>query len=879
MIQTKPPEMGKSGGDEKDMLALRRKALQEARENRQKENSKHLSPKRSTSVSISQSPAPIGPAESTFPSHLLEFSEESDQHMSGADTVIDHFSSKASTAPTRQTKISSDTTGSEEGRPRPAPTPAALPEESVSALKQKVAAKKKVLQSLRDKELALLEKYRGEKAHKKSQLAQVEAQLRSLWTKLEDEKRLAETKVRETNDEYESNLLSMRRKVESDVKKEYEPQINALQEQLNDLRAEEQRLKDLLKLENGTKDLVESAVAAATNAIIHKLDHVFEQNAEDTLAWNREIEKLVGNEVRSSFAVSVGSEAQSEREEVKKHFSDMLDLWRKVEDEERDRILKMDEALLVDIQKMAQEDLVRLQAEELTMEEVYVRSREAWAQQHQRLLDMEQEAAIKRREMEFAEQRAQRDQLHAERLRAIEEMHQQQMKMEERQHEKEMSVLKEHFEREEQLAEEQHRAVLSTQQSIKHATESFEASLRAVDDVVTVLKQYQASVDESQLAVSEERLKIVEDRERSLESIKDLISSQRINVESQHQRLSSTIAQISSLGSLITDHLHEEENWLTQQEARYSASREEWEREYRRWKQLVEEERVATQEQFSGALSALQDCLAALDAEEKEVNIEMNEMKSAFTDIAMETEKEVETLESRHAELEVRHESVKEVLRLVERKSEEMLQQYRALQEQRQRLADEKQRLMQETTRIRDMGVALQVLKSEALALRDSKALAEQQCRLLKNDDSSDRPITKKETKQLSKGGATRKKENHGTRTRSVQRLPNKLLSELQQQLVESFPLPAPVLQPHSTHPSTETSASDIQHSTRAQHAGKYVDPEIGRDHNRDPEPHYRIIHHDIQHSPTQLSSDPNSSTTNTFTNLITISDNSHNSA
>eukprot|EP00796_Vickermania_ingenoplastis_P005349 gene5349-3847_t len=876
-INSKPPAINRGNGGAGDMLAMRSRALQQQREARHgTDKSSVASPRRG--VSASQSPAPLGPGESAFPADLLGgFSDESEQRYSQTGSGVNN-SSKASTAPsapTRRTKVSSDTTESDDIR-RAAPTPAALLEESVASLRQKVNAKKKMLQSLKEKEMALLEKYRSEKAHKKCEISQVEAQLRSMWGMLEDAKRSSDTKLREAGDEYEKNLLASRRAVEAEVKQAFEPKIKEAQEKLDALKTEEQQLKDLLQLENGTRDLVESAVAAATNAIIERLHKLFEANASETAEWNKEVERLVQHEVRTSFAVSAGSEAQSEREEMKKQFHEMLQLWRKVEDEERERILKMDDALLADIQRMAQEDLARLQSEEVTLEEVYIKSREAWADQHQKLLEAEQQSALRRREAEFSEQRALRDQLHAERMNSIEARHEQEMKLEETRHQKELQLLREHFDREQQLKEDQQRVLLATQQEMKNATQSFEGVLRSVEEIVTSLKEFQAVMDQSRSALEDDRLKMLHEREASLQNIQELITNQRVSVEGQHKQLASTIAEISSLGALVTDHLHEEESWLAQQEAKCSAARGEWSREYARWKQLVEQERAATAEQFSGAMSGLQDCLGLLQAEEKQISVEMNAMKEAFADVATSTEKEVSSLATREHELEERHAHIKAVLLTLERKGEETAEQYRILQQERQQLATERNRVRQEISRMRDMGVALQLMKSQTDGIQASTAAATEQCNILRGElrRSKRAEKTTREGPRTSGEKAPRSprpRHDAAHQRSSTNRLPHKVLTELQQQLANSYAA-APV------HPGqtarTPTSTPSSLHADIA-YKQKFADPEDLSGRKQQPRPPSP----NGTQSPTQISSDPNSSHTfTTFTNLITISDNSHNS-
>lgn len=769
-------------------------------------------------------------------------------------------------------------------------------EESVSALRQKVTAKKKLLQSLREKESALMEKVRTEKAHKKAEISQIEAQLRSMWEKVENEKRNAESKIRERRDEHEKSLLATRRQAEATVRQEYDPQITELQLKLDTLRKEEKRLKEVLLQEGDTKNLLDTAVASATNAIIERLHQLFSvSNEAETAKWNNEVEELVRHEVHSSFAVGVGTEAQSERESLEKYFNDMLELWKQAEEEERERILKMDDALLSDIQKMAQDNISRLQKEEIALDEVYIQSREAWASQHQKMLDVEQQAALQRRELDFNEQRVLLNQLHDERMKFVEERHAEEMKLEEMHHQKELKLLRELSQLEEELQDRQHQTLLSTQQEVQNATQSLDTILNVVEEIVKSMKEYQDEVDLARESLDDEQVKALEEREAVLESIKALLMNQHTVVESHHKQLSSTVVELSSLENVIQNHLREEETWLAQQEASCTASREEWQREYRTWKQIVEMERCRTEEEFSEALSALQNCITRLENEEREVKVEMDAVKHALLDIAEETEKEVRFLDTREKELQVRHENLKGVLEELRKQCSETAVQYQNVLDQRQQLASERTRVSKETAKIQQLENTLKLLQSafphaqksasvssarplshtdNTLASESKKYIHEGPLSSESIHDTQDRPVQKRETSSEKHSKAARHQLGHNR-----PRLPHQVLNELHQQLLQLGLLSH---REESTGFIMECSPKRALQRSRPKSAAKkrsrHVDPQTTNSvKSRKQKSSY------VPYSSPELQSSfaasfddaHNSSMTNTFTNLLSISDHS----
>lgn len=847
------PSSSTAAANENDMLRLRREALQREREGR---NHKQAKPEPKASPRVSPSASPSVPAESELPLDFLA-SDPDDSNSLGQGG---HGPTKLSLG--------------DEPQRRGNALQSQKIEESVNSLRQKVAARKKVLSSLKEKEVALLEKYRSEKVHKKAELAQVEAKLRTLTVEVEDERRLSEMKIREQSDANEKELQAARRKIESELRDEFEPQVKAMQQKLEELQTEEKKLKQLLQVEGGTKDLVDAAVASATNGIIERLNTMFAQNAENTADWNREINELIRHEVRSSFSVAAGSEAEAERKAMKKHFGDMLEAWKQAEEDQKARVLKQDESLLSDIQQMAMDDLARLQSEELAMEEVYARSRDAWSEQHQKLLDAEQLAAFKRREMEFNEQRSLRNQLHEERMAFIEQRHRENMKIEESRHHEEMRLLREHFQREEKIAEDQQRAVAATQEEIKQASQGFDSIMESVEDLVSLLKEYHNNVEANRGALDNERLKLLNERESSLHSLKNLVVKQHTSTEAQHKELNSTLSQLASLSEVVRDHLHDEETWLVQQEASYAASRDEWDREHRRWKQLVENERQATEEKFTEALQALQDSIGLMQNEEREIQTELNSIKNVFSDVVEETEREAATLHSRKMELEDRHQRIKQVLSAIQQKSKETSSEYKSLLAQRQSLALERNRLREEAVRIRDIAMGFQLHQSK------------RQLRLESANQALKPPEVVHHSTMREGGECNNEKSAHGKKKEHLssnvkkykdpKSLPQQFIAQLEAQLAET---------------RTDTRVSSIRSGTASKkkletaHCRSKFVPYSQVEERNVPNPTQALTRHgqsrenDAPFSLPEIPEEQNTSGGNTFINLVNVSGHSNDSS
>ncbi|KAF8298951.1 hypothetical protein TcYC6_0069350 [Trypanosoma cruzi] len=591
-------------------------------------------------------------------------------------------------------------------------------EEMLESLRQELEAKKKVLSAAKEKENSLREKWRALRAQKLAEIAQLDVKLRQHKDAMEDVKASAEREVREAEDAQKQQLKEERIKVASAVREQYEPQIVALRSQLEGLQQQEAKLKAELGVGETVKDLLHKCVGSALATILQRVNDLFAAESSTMESWEDEIQRLVRHEVRSSFAVTTGSEAQREREDCQKIFQELLEFWRKAEEEEREHVLKMDEQLILDMQSMVHDDLDRLQREELSMEEMYTESREAWASQHQEILKRELDAAMSRRTAEHEEQRALRHQLHLERLKAVEENHHDMLEKQRWFHEKHMALLREQHVKEERLAEQRSRVNAAMQADASRATEEFNRIVHAVEALLKRMKEYRAAIEDGRAAIESDRRRALEAREETLTMLQELVTKQNVSVGEEYNSLMATLSRLEGLRRTMEQHLEEERLWLGKQEANFANGKTEWEREYRRWKQMVEDEKSNIQERFGRVLAELREATVQLAEEERDAKAEQASMVSWFRTASESAHAEVSQLRQREEDLRGRHEVMVKLLNDFQRTTEQVDEQWRQLRQERQDLMKESEALRSDEMQLRQSRQYLHLLQEQLDAKR-----------------------------------------------------------------------------------------------------------------------------------------------------------------
>ncbi|ORC92139.1 uncharacterized protein TM35_000043530 [Trypanosoma theileri] len=586
-------------------------------------------------------------------------------------------------------------------------------EEMVETLRRELEAKKKLLDASKEKENALREKWRAQKAQRSAEISQLDMKIRRQQDAIEEMKSAAEREVLEIEDEQQKQLKEERIKMETAIREEYEPLIESKRNYLEELKQKEAKLKAELNAGDSVKDLVSKCIGSALNTILQRVDDMFAANSSETNDWETELQRLVRREVRSSFAVTTDSEAQHEREDYQKYFKDTLEFWRKAEEEEREYVLKMDEQLLLDLQSMIHDDLNRLQHEEMSMEELYVESREAWAAQHQEMLKREMEAAMNRRAAEFEEQRTLRHQLHLERMKAVEEKQRDMIEKQRWFHEKQMALLREQHAKEEQIAEMRARAVAASEAEISRSIEEFTRTVQAVEGLLERLKEYRSVVEDGRTALDCDQRRILESREATLSMLQDVVTKQTVSVSEEHNALSATLGKLETVRHGVQQHLEEERVWLGQQQAKFAQGKADWEREYRRWRRAVEEERCHVRERFGGALSALRHASEALAEESRGLEADRTALEAGLHGARTALEAEGAALRERADGLRQRGEALAAQLATLGERGAAIRSAGQQLQRERASLVEAREGLRREADDLRHANHCLQLMRGQ----------------------------------------------------------------------------------------------------------------------------------------------------------------------
>ncbi|RNF02622.1 uncharacterized protein Tco025E_08354 [Trypanosoma conorhini] len=674
--------------------------------------------------------------------------------------------------------------------PAPEKQETGVTEEMLESLRRELDAKTKLLVAAKEKETSLRDRWRALKAQRLAEIAQLDAKLRQQQDAMENVKASAEREVLEAQDAQQQHLNEERDRVAAAIREQYEPQITAMRAELEGLQQQEAKLQEELGVGDTVKDLVHKCVGSALLTLLQRVEDMFAADASTMEAWEDDVQRLVRHEVRSSFAVTTGSEAQREREDCQKLFQESLDFWRKAEEEAREQVLKMDEQLLLDTQSMVHDDLDRLQREELSMEEMYVESREAWASQHQEMLKRELEAAMNRRAAEHEEQRALRHQVHLERMKAVEENHHDMLEKQRWIHEKHMALLREQHTKEEHLAEQRSRVNAAMQADVARATEEFNRVVHAVEALLKRMQEYRATIEDGRAALDGDRRRALEAREETLTMLQDVVTKQSVSVGDEHNSLVATLSKLEAVRRTMEQHLEEERLWVGKQEARYAHGKTEWEQEYRRWKQMVEDEKCNVQERFGRVLAELREATVQLAEEERDAQAEQAAMTSWFRNASDKTEAEVRQLRLREEELKSRHAAMVNLQEEMRQKTEQVEGQWRRLRQERQDLMKDNEALREDEMRLRQTRQYLRLLHEQLEGKRLETARGHEQINALRHELQlsheavKNMPKTTPDARQnTSIGLPSASRHVMPTVTQNCNRLPLRVLHELREML------------------------------------------------------------------------------------------------
>ena len=623
--------------------------------------------------------------------------------------------------------------------PSPSPPVKVLDAARIDQLRTEVAQKKRALALAKDKEEALLEKLRVEKAKIFAELSLVESTTKKAWSEFEDEKAEADRELSILEAEQERFVREERRRIEEEVARNSEPQIKELQEKIAEMQSREQKLRQSLSLSATSKDVVNTAVSSAVVELLSRIKHLFDDNVSRDAEWETSIKDLIRKEVQSSFAASVSSEVEAERREYQKSFQEMLQFWRDAEDEERRQITKMDEQLLLDLKSMAHDDLDRLEREEMNMEEVYMSTRESWMKQHKDALQSELEAALQRRTAEMEDLRLQKQQLHVQRMQEIETKHKDRLAFEREIHEQRMQLLRDSHIAREAVYNDRQKMTHDVRAAAARSSETLHDVVKSVTTLLDKVEEYKGVVDNGRKNLDAERHKNLQLRESTLAEVQKMVVSQATSVESERHALSSALVKLEVIQGSVEQQLEQERTWIAQLAAKMDSSRQDWDREYRRWQHIVAQEKQNAEERFSNVIMELRQGSVLLDEENAELEIEANTLRRHCAERSNRAAAELAELQKKEDSINERYMNMLTLLSDLEEKGRSLASEWQALHDQRQSLALQRQELTSEEQKMELLAQNMTFMKAQVDAAKNEVAHMTERTRALQQNLSLSR--------------------------------------------------------------------------------------------------------------------------------------------
>jgi hypothetical protein len=609
----------------------------------------------------------------------------------------------------------------------------------IDQLRQEVAQKKRALAMAKEKEEALLEKLRAEKAKVFAELSLVESTAKRASSEFEEEKADAERELSMLAAEQERFVREERRRIEEEAARAAEPQIKALQQKVSEMQAREQKLRQSLSMSAASKDVVNTAVSSAVVELLSRIRHMFEENVAKDAEWDASVKDLIRKEVQASFAAAVSSEVDAERREYQKSFQEMLHFWRDAEDEERRQITKMDEQLLLDLKSMAHDDLDRLEREETCMEEVYMASRESWMKQHKDALQSELEAALQRRAAEGEELRLQKQQLHVQRMQDVETRHKERLVFERAMHEQRLQLLRDSHAAREAVYHDRQKMTEEIKVAAARSSETLQEVVRTVTTLLDSVEEYKGVVDAGRKGLDAERHKNLQLRESTLAEVQKMVVSQATSVESERHALSSALVKLEVVQGSVEQQLEAERTWIAQLAAKLDSSRQDWDREYRRWQHIVAQEKQNAEERFSNVVLELRQAAVLLEEENAELEIEANTLRRHCGERSNKSAAELAELQKKEEGINERYMSMLTLLSDLEEKGKSLTHEWQALHDQRQALALQRQELTAEEAKMDLLAQNMNFMRAQVDAAKAEVAHMTDRTRALQHNLSQSR--------------------------------------------------------------------------------------------------------------------------------------------
>eukprot|EP00658_Telonema_sp_P-2_P026614 TRINITY_DN20760_c0_g1_i1.p1 TRINITY_DN20760_c0_g1~~TRINITY_DN20760_c0_g1_i1.p1 ORF type:complete len:408 (+),score=84.11 TRINITY_DN20760_c0_g1_i1:289-1512(+) len=191
-----------------------------------------------------------------------------------------------------------------------------------------------------------------------------------------------------------------------------------------------------------------------------------------------------------------------------------------------------------------------------------------------------------------------------------------------------------------------------------------------------------------------------------------MIVSQAGAVESERAALASALVKLQVVQRTVETQMEEEKNWVAQMGSKLDRSRGEWEREYARWRQLAQQEKIDAEQRFNEVLMDLRNTSASLEQQGQELDIEASALRRHCTDRAARQVAETQELRRKQDELSDRHDSMTKAIQEMEKKGKRLSEQWKDLHEERRSLASERDRLREDEIRMQAMSDQLKFMGS-----------------------------------------------------------------------------------------------------------------------------------------------------------------------
>jgi hypothetical protein len=595
--------------------------------------------------------------------------------------------------------------------------------EDIAKLQAALVQKRKAVEEAKQREAALQLQERQEQERHDVRVRELEADARrseNELTRVRDEHATELERIRNDN---EAALEHERQRLLQSVRSQYQPDIDSLKAKIANAEEERRNLEHSLSLSSANRSIVDQAVTAATLKICRRLDEEFTKRFSNDDAWEEALNNTVHEALQASFLPQLRADEEAERAEQLRAFEDLLSFWREAEDEERQVLAKNDELLLAELQSVAHRDLDALQREEMELQQAFIRAREDWAVAHRRALDNELDVALDRRKTEYEGMRKMQQLLYAQRLGELEKAHRDEMERIQAHHDEEVRVAKEAQAERQALEDDRVRLYREVQQEADVLAGHMAETASGLNDAVNRVDGYKRAVEEREAELEKEREVDMASREDALHQIQAVVVNQCTAVDAERRALSNAIAQLNVIHQQLARQAEEQKTWVAQSCAKLERTKTEWEREYRRWQHIADQERRAAEQRFGGLMLELRRASKALQDESEQLGVDRSSLHRRAEERTARLAHDAAAMHQRQDEMRSKHDEMVQIVAELETKSRSMGDDWHRLHLERQDLHYQRQQLDAEEQRIRETEEQLKQMRG-ALRTAETETMA-----------------------------------------------------------------------------------------------------------------------------------------------------------